>query len=80
MQIVVAEDRGRLAGFRQGLHPTQGGERLGSAIDEVADEDEAFRSRQARGELFEAGKAALQVADGIRAHAGILAGAIAALC
>ncbi len=43
-------------------------ERFETAIDKVADEDVALRSRQLRGELLEARQAALHIADHISWH------------
>ena len=63
VQIVIAEQRDRLTMFDSRLDVTQRCERFETAIDEVADEDVALRSRQLRGELLEARQATLHIAD-----------------
>ena len=69
VQIVIAQQRHRAARLDQRSHCAQGGERLRAAIDEVADEDQPARVGKLCLQGFEAGEAALQVADRKGAHA-----------
>ena len=80
VQVVIAEQRHGPAGLDQSLDGVQRGERVRPAVDEVADEDQSPRIRQLWKQRFEAGQAALQVADGIRAHGRHRNGCVAAVC
>ena len=72
MEIVVAEDGDRR--IAQRLHFAQRGERIGSAIDDIADEPQPVLARREADQLeqlAELGVAALDVADRVEAHGNL---------
>ncbi len=69
MEVVIAEHRD--GGVTQRLDLAQHGERIGTAVDEVADEPQPIRARREADQLqqpAEFGVAALDVTDRVEAH------------
>jgi len=80
VQVVIAEQGHGLPGFDPTPHLAQCRERLGAAIDDIADEDQAARIRQPRQQRFKTREAALQVADDIGAHGCDRSGCTGSFC
>ncbi len=80
VQVVIAEQSHGLAGFDPTPHLTQCRERLGAAIDDIADEDQPARIRQSRQQRFKTREATLQVADDIGAHGCDRSGCVGSVC